>query len=343
VKDLLNNDPDGYAWGVWHDRTPQLIAQIRDAHPYTGRQRDALDRLWEEVSTGVMGPDTPYVGRPWLDAPFLWSEQYFFQRLLEAVDYFSPGPWHGVDPFAYLKTAELLAPDLEDDLAALPGDGQARLLASVWGNRADLGFLINRTALAAAALVADDSAALWSALGPDAQVVVVADNAGRELLADLVLIDHLLEHGHAATVTLHVKPHPYYVSDATTTDFVACLRRLSETPGSASEISARLWRTDRLRVSTHDFFCAPGSYHAMPADLGSEFAAATVTIHALRDGGVLLPRPGRGPAHPQVRRPHRRRHRRVPRHRLAHRRDPRPHPVPPLTSHRRRRSALTPA
>ena len=31
--ELLNNDPQGFAWGVWHDRTPKLVTQIRDAHP----------------------------------------------------------------------------------------------------------------------------------------------------------------------------------------------------------------------------------------------------------------------------------------------------------------------
>ncbi|MEV0611489.1 ARMT1-like domain-containing protein [Polymorphospora rubra] len=59
---------------------------------------------------------------------------------------------------------------------------------------------------------------------------LVADNAGRELLADLVLVDHLLAAGLAERVTLHVKPYPYYVSDATTADVVGCLRRLASGP-----------------------------------------------------------------------------------------------------------------
>jgi hypothetical protein len=297
VQELLNSDPDGYAWGVWHDRTPKLITQIRDAHPYGPQQRDALDRLWEEISTEPMAPPqdpwewaasgASYFGKPWQDAPFLWSESYFYRRLLDAVGYFTPGPWRGVDPFEYLKSAELRDPALEtelaalDDLVSLPvGDlGQAKLLASLWGNQADLGFRIGLTTHPEAeGIVADDSAALWSALGPTADVILVADNAGRELLADLVLIDHLLAHGLAATVTVHVKPHPYYISDATTTDLVACLRRLAET---ASEIAARLWtamRTGRIAVATHEFYCGPGSFHDMPADLRSTFEAASVTL-----------------------------------------------------------------
>ena len=47
--ELLNNDPGGFAWGVWHDRTPRLIAQVRDANPYGPDQRGRLDELREEI------------------------------------------------------------------------------------------------------------------------------------------------------------------------------------------------------------------------------------------------------------------------------------------------------
>src|SRR5215472_7587319 len=57
--ELLNNDPHGFAWGVWHDRAPRLVAQIRDAHPYGPAQRDALAALLAEISAGVMQPLDP--------------------------------------------------------------------------------------------------------------------------------------------------------------------------------------------------------------------------------------------------------------------------------------------
>jgi hypothetical protein len=305
--ELLNSDPNGFAWGVWHDRTPRLVAQIRDAHPFGPVQRRALDGLLEEISSGVMRPLGPqahdhadwsawgagHFGKPWLEAPFLWSESYFYRRLLDAVGFFGPGPWRWVDPFAYLKSAELSEPALEPDLAALDGlehlpadeQRQAKLLASLWGNRADLGFRIGaapgQADPAAARLVADDSAALWAALGPGAPVVLVTDNAGRELLADLVLIDHLLRHDLAATVTVHVKPWPYYVSDAVTADVATCLRRLAGTLGSARAAARRVhdaMAAGRLRLHTHEFYCAPWDYRRMPADLAGEFAQAALTI-----------------------------------------------------------------
>jgi hypothetical protein len=305
--ELLNNDPNGFAWGVWHDRTPRLVSQIRDAHPYGPGQRRALDALLQEISSGVMRPLGPHAhdhtdwsvwgaghfGRPWLEAPFLGSESYFYRRLLDAVGFFGPGPWRWVDPFEYLKTAELSDPALEPDLAALdavehlPADEQrqAKLLASLWGNRADLGFRIGASPgqadPAAARLVADDSDALWAALGPGATVVLVTDNAGRELLADLILVDHLLRDGLAGAVTLHVKPCPYYVSDTVTADVVTCLRRLAGTLGSPRVAARRVdaaMADGRLRLCTHEFYCAPWDYRRMPADLASEFAQASLTI-----------------------------------------------------------------
>ena len=101
------------------------------------------------------------------------------------------------------------------------------------------------------------------------------------LLADLVLIDHLLQRRHVESVSLHVKPYPYYVSDATTADVVACLRRLAATRGAASEIAHRLHAAmaeGSVGLYTHEFYCAPWSFHRMPADLAAQFEHASLTI-----------------------------------------------------------------
>jgi len=69
------------------------------------------------------------------------------------------------------------------------------LLASLWGNRADLGFRIGVEATDgnhhdAAGLIADDTVPLLTALHSGPQTIaVIADNAGRELLSDLILIE----------------------------------------------------------------------------------------------------------------------------------------------------------
>ncbi len=298
--EIVSNPPGSFAWSVLHDRHPALIEQVRAGLPYPPDRGRALDDLAEEI-TGVIRPlpahagwRADHLGRSWYEVPFLWAESFFYRKLLEAVGYFAPGPWHGVDPFEPVKSAELRTDEIESDLAALerladlPREEQdtALLTASLWGNRADLGFRISVEQGQAhddttTSLLVDESPRLWDLLAAEGTVCLVADNSARELVPDLLLADQLLATGRARTVALHVKPYPYYVSDATTADVIAAVRRMKETPGRAADAACRLWRalTDgTLAVRAHPFACAPSSYHHMPPDLAAEFAAATVTI-----------------------------------------------------------------
>ncbi|SHH82719.1 Protein of unknown function DUF89 [Streptomyces sp. 3214.6] len=260
-----------------------------------------------------------YVGRSWFDVPWLWSESYFYRQLLGAVGYFGPGPWQGIDPFRPFKLAELDAPetgeelDVLDTLEGRPVEERSRALlhGSLWGNRADLGFRLSDAEAeereAVPGLLADDSETLWSllpgtesepAVNVDAEsgtgtrtrtdtatpvrtLCLVADNAGRELIPDLLLAAHLLAHRRCDRVVLHVKPYPYYVSDATTADVVDALRKLTGARGAAADHGRRLWAAmadGSLAVRAHAFSAAPLPYADMPDDLRAEFAAATLTI-----------------------------------------------------------------
>jgi hypothetical protein len=110
---------------------------------------------------------------------------------------------------------------------------------------------------------------------------LVADNAGRELVPDLLLIARLLAEGRVGRAVLHVKPYPYYVSDATTADVVDALRRLTSAPGAPAAYGRRLWAAmadGRLAVRAHPFSCAPLPYTDMPDDLRANFAAAALTL-----------------------------------------------------------------
>jgi uncharacterized protein with ATP-grasp and redox domains len=130
--------------------------------------------------------------------------------------------------------------------------------------------------------VADDTEPLVAALSAgQRQVVVVADNAGRELLADLLLIDHLLTSAMTDEVVLHVKPQPYYVSDATSADVVAGLHRLAAVPGAAGQAAVRLTAaltTGRLILRAHPFACAPLPLRHLPDDLGEEWSKASLIL-----------------------------------------------------------------
>ncbi|ACU71108.1 protein of unknown function DUF89 [Catenulispora acidiphila DSM 44928] len=307
METIVSDRPESFAWSVWAKRHPILIKQIQDAFPYPAEVHRALDALLEETLSGVIQRlpadahdfalwedwDRGWYGGSWLSAPFLWAESYFYRRLLEAVGYFRPGPWQGIDLFGPAKHAELRTPTVEaeltalDDVAGLPLTEQRRALleAALWGNRADLGFRITAAAEGPSTdLVADDSAQLWSILdaaSPNATVHLVADNAGRELLADLILVDHLLTTGAATRVVMHVKPQPYYVSDATGADVIAVLRRITSAPGTAAKAGHRLWTalTDgAITLRTHPFWCAPLTFRHLPPDLTEAMSPATLTI-----------------------------------------------------------------
>ncbi|MEU7423584.1 damage-control phosphatase ARMT1 family protein [Streptomyces sp. NPDC040750] len=307
---LLGNTPGSFPHSVLAERHPAIIGQVRDAFPYGPGQHRALDELLAACADGVIEPlptDAPdrdrwrqwdlpdHEGRSWHDVPWLWAESYFYRRLLDAVGYFGSGAWRGVDPFRPFKRAELDAPETDEELAALdalgelPEEERARALlhGSLWGNRADLGFRLSAAGAEARepvpALVADDSDVLWSLLPPGGagRLVLVADNAGRELVPDLLLIAHLLAEKRIARAVLHVKPYPYYVSDATTADVVDALNRLRAAPGAAGVYGRALWTAmadGRLDVTAHPFSCAPLPFARMPDDLRADFAGAALTI-----------------------------------------------------------------
>jgi hypothetical protein len=305
---ILAGTAGSFAHSVFHQRHSALVERVLDVLPYGPAQRAAIGRLLAESTHGVLEPvieeaadrdrwlawGEGLYGRPWGEAPFLWAESFWYRRLLEATGYFRPGPWRGVDPFAPIKTAELTGPAVAEHLDALPElaglaaekKRDVLLMSSLWGNRADLALQLTTGAGASdtTGLLADDSAALWALLeqADTATVSLVADNAGAELLPDLLLADHLLDSGLAGEVVVWVKPYPYYVSDATMADVAAVVEVLRAAPvREANRIGHRLhtaFGTGRLVVRTHDFFCAPLPFAEMPADLAGQLRAATVVV-----------------------------------------------------------------
>ncbi|WP_327725214.1 damage-control phosphatase ARMT1 family protein [Streptomyces europaeiscabiei] len=304
---IRSDDPASFPHSVLAERHPALIRKVRDATPYGPEQRRALDELLHNGIEGVLTPPADddwwdtwnvrrYAGRSWFSLPFLAAESCFYRQLLRAVGYFGPGPWQGVDPFRPFKLAELDTPEAAAELTALgplserplPDQLESLLHGSLWGNRADLGFRIQtaeeNTAAASAQLVSDDSESLLSLLtdgataSADRTLCLVADNAGRELLPDLLLIDHLLTHGHFDRAVLQLKPYPYFVSDATTADTLDAVRHLVSARTDAGNRLYRALSEGRLTLRAHPFSCAPLPYADMPPDLRDDFAAADLTL-----------------------------------------------------------------
>ncbi len=289
---IFADEPGTFPFSVLTERHPALIEATRRAYPYPPEIDAALVRFTDEIMHGAVTPlpsddsdaddwnqhwNHGYIGRPWTSLPWLQAESYFYRRLLDTVRYFEPGPWRGVDPFAPAKRDDLSASAVDDELASydrLAGRPvRQRFLAFVqaalWGNRADLGFNVSRPAAAGRAavstLVIDDRPAFWEYVlqTPRANIGLIADNAGRELIPDLMLVDLLLHGGFADRVTLHLKPYPYFVSDAVGADVDAALDRMAGGPRTAAGAAARLRAAEgegRLHRTADRMFCAPVPY-----------------------------------------------------------------------------------
>jgi len=311
VAQITGSQPGSFAHHVICERHPAIIRDLQDTYPYPRLQRALLDELKRETLHGYItrlpetAPDRGYwdasgdafYGRRWTDVPFLWAESYFYRRVLEAVRYFEHGPWHRLDPFRAKKTSELhdqrVSALLEQLDAAEPvadADAFAVFLhGAVWGNKADLSYEMGRQAVGLATshgraphLLVDHTSAAWTYIAEHRprSIIVIADNAGPELICDLLLIDFLLREP-ARTIEIHLKPEPYYVSDATPADLLETLGLLATSGPSARHVAARLadhMRSDAVLLHTDDFYCKPERLADAPADLHERYAAADLVI-----------------------------------------------------------------
>ena len=311
---LRTSDPGSFAQNTFKVRIPAILQEALDLNPtFDGEIRHNIAALHAELTAGAIrgliesAPDrpfwdaaaAPYIGRSWLNVPWYWAEAFFYRRVLEATRYFQPGPWHGVDPYAAKKRAEW-APEAAPQavaqlLESLPADDleaqcEQLLHAALWGNRTDLSYTIAAHLGATASpvderanLLVDDSAALWRFLQTNAggRVAILADNAGTELLMDVVLLDFLLTTGLAAEVHLHLKPQPMFVSDAMIQDLADGLDALALGGEAAAKLARRVDGhivADELILKTHWFNASSLFYSQMPDDLRADLARMDLVL-----------------------------------------------------------------
>ncbi len=310
---ILTSEPGSFARRTFEVRIPRIIEDTIAAEDFPAEIVQALRALRAEILDGTIQPlreEAPdkafwdahargYVGRTWLDVPWYWAESFFYRRVLEATRYFQPGPWRRRDPYANVKAAEL-EPDagphaLRVLLNELPSAAAERFSmlfhASLWGNRTDLSYNVARHAPGQLAvereranLLVDDTAAVWHHLSTRAggPVDLLCDNAGTELLFDLAFADLLLREGLAAPVTFHLKPQPFFVSDAMIEDVEAALEALAQSGvHSLQQLADRLQRARtevRLVLAEHPFSVTCLFYFEMPEDLRERLAKSNLVI-----------------------------------------------------------------
>ncbi len=309
---ILTSEPGSFAQETLQVRIPHLIEEAVAFNAFPPDLNHALEELRREILQGLikgLREDTadsrfwdqvsaPWIGRLWLDVPFYFAEAFFYRRLLEATRYFQPGPWFGFDPFRAKKREDVDAAStprfIEAVLTGLPVDFReafvAVLHASLWGNRIDLSYAAaaelgrqRRDHDERANLLVDDTARVWEFLSARSagRVAILADNAGSELLTDLVLADFLLSARLATEVTLYLKPQPFFVSDATPADVEPALEalvRAGERSRALGDRVRRHLRRGQLALRTHWHLASGLFFFQLPDDLRTELAGLTLVI-----------------------------------------------------------------
>lgn len=309
---LLTSEPGSFAYNTLKVRVPKILRDTIEANEFPPDVLVRLEALYRELTSGLIRPleedrpdvpewnrlSQPYFGHTWLDVPWYWAEAYFYRRLLEATGYFQPGAMHGFDPFATTKQREWapeVAPAAVDRvLASLSEDPREQfeqlLHASLWGNRTDLSYMVAAHLGATSGpgdernnLLVDDSFMVLEHLvaNEGGKVGIITDNAGTELLMDVALADFLLRTDLASEVHMHLKPQPFYVSDAMIADLANGVDALIESGGQAAKLGRR---TDghvaagQLILETHPFYCLPLFYEEMPAGLQAALGGLNLVI-----------------------------------------------------------------
>ncbi len=309
---ILTSEVGSFAYNTLKMRVPAILRETIAANDFPAEIVAALEELYAELVGGTIrhlreeaadvafwrSAAAPYVGRTWLDVPWYFAEAYFYRRLLEATHYFQPGLWQGYDPFLPKKRTEW-APDaapraLDRLLAALPAEPAARFErlfhAALWGNRTDLSYMVaahlggvTDAAGERANLLVDDTPLVWHAITgwPPRRIIILCDNIGSELLADLALADFLLQARLAGEIVLHLKPQPFFVSDAMPGDVMEGLKALPGGGHHAAALGRRLadmLAVGRLRLAAHWAYVTSLFFFELPAELNAELAAADLVL-----------------------------------------------------------------
>lgn len=299
---LRGADPDSFARDTVVRRLPAIAQRVLAENDLSPPAAQAIASLAAEIPATPLRPLTdadapdyelwksyliPYVGQNWLEVPWFVAETYFYRRVLEATGFFRAGSeGFGMDPYAYQKRLGLAQTVLGGAAASgTPPTIAEALTGALWGNQADLSLwpADAQGGPGSAMLLADDTstalAYLDTLISRSATVDLVLDNAGAELVHDLLLADALLARG--LRVRLHAKAHPTFVSDATAADVQATLAWLVSRDDPAADAGARLSAAlahGRLTLHTDWFWTSPLPGWEMPDPLYQELAGGGLII-----------------------------------------------------------------
>ena len=249
-----------------------------------------------------------HLGKNWLEVPWFFVEFYFYRRILEATGYFRRGdPNFEQDPFNWqkrqgLETAQKPIVELASTVGEMiltdewGEDPIAQLIKmGLWGNQADLsmwpvgegrdGGQGGQDAIRDR-ILADHSREIVEHIGGliqgSSRIDLVLDNAGFELLTDLLFADYLLATNSVDEICLHPKTCPIFVSDVIPADLDWTFDRLGDSESQALQESARRLqeqqRNGRLRICGDVFWTSPLAMWEMSEGLRNELAKSDLVL-----------------------------------------------------------------
>jgi uncharacterized protein with ATP-grasp and redox domains len=252
-----------------------------------------------------------HAGKNWLEPPWFFTEHYFYRRIIEIIGYFQFGEGEGFDPFIFqkqqgLETSRGQIRDLVSQVDFWKNNNEGRenlmrlLYLDLWGNQADLSMwpaegeakpehknfdqaseylLEDRTEDVVAHIL---QVRQTDVNRESVRIDFLVDNAGFELVSDLLFSDYLLTSGIAAFVRLHVKPHPTYVSDAMVKDVLATLDFFkADSDTEVKELGLRLGdylEQDRLQIRENFFWTSPLPGWGLPPSLKFELMRSSLVV-----------------------------------------------------------------
>ncbi|RYP49713.1 hypothetical protein DL769_011052 [Monosporascus sp. CRB-8-3] len=258
----------------------------------------------------LLGPIT------WHNSPWLFTECYLYRLIQTCFSRRATTYWKNYDVFAQQKErgltdsktsivelVQFLHRATDASQSSFPmSDGDLKALfeemlqVSLWGNSVDLLLLVHLSAEELRSrqgmqarqsfkenVVDDDTEDVWQILSTlkdsvhTREIHIVLDNAGFELLSDLVFVAYLLDANYASRIVLHGKAFSWFVSDATAQDLDFTIKTLKDasfsgdiTDKEATELRkfgtslALNLQSGKLRYEFNPFWTTQHCYARMP-------------------------------------------------------------------------------
>jgi hypothetical protein len=204
------------------------------------------------------------------------------------------------DPYRFFKMNELFSEkgglaigrvlsrmiqNMDDPAARL----REILYNSLWGNRVDLSLFSiaekSRDRVLSERgdnLLIDHSQKLVDLIHRAGRVDFILDNAGQELVSDLIGAWRMLADSPDRIVVVHAKRYPFYVSDAMINDVDETIRALARDQSSLLKQTGEeilfFSERGRLLIRDHYFWNGPLHYPELPPDLFRELSNSDVVV-----------------------------------------------------------------